>query len=530
MKSALPLSQFVRVALVLMAAAWPAGAISAAEHEFDIVIKDGRVVDGTGTSSYVADVGIKDGKIAAIGRLDEKDARKKIDATGLVVAPGFIDMMGQTATPMLRDPQAAMNLLTQGITTINAGEGVSAAPLDEGSARSEGWQTMAEYFQLLELQGLPMNVVQTVGHTQIRKIVLGDTDRRPNDNELEQMRTMVREAMEAGAIGVSTALIYAPATYASTDEIASLAEVAGEYGGGYFTHMRNEGDLLLEAIDEALLIGRKAKSPVHIYHLKTAGRQNWGKMPLAIARIKAARAEGQQVTADIYPYINNGLSIESFVNPRHFTNGRARFRERLKDDKYRADIRNEMETTSGWENWYRHVGNDWGKVVIGRADGEKYEKLGGQSVADIAKALNQDPWDVFFDMVKTGAFALPESMTEANKIIAAQQDFISFCTDVGPDGGSDIAAHPRAYGAFPRIMGRYVRDLGVLSLERAVAQSSAAAANAVFAYDRGSDRRRLGRRHRRVRSNGSRRPSDVRQAARAFHRHQEGFREWRAGC
>ena len=197
--------------------------------------------------------------------------------------------------------------------------------------------------------------------------------------------------MEAGAIGVSTALIYPPAIYASTDEIASLAEVAGEYGGGYYTHMRNEGDLLLEAIDEALLIGRKAKSPVHIYHLKTAGRQNWGKMPLAIARIKAARAEGQQVTADIYPYINNGLSLESFVNPRHFTNGRTRFRERLKDDKYREEIRQEMETTSGWENWYRHVGNDWGKVVIGRAEGEKYEKLGGQSVAEIAKALRPRP-------------------------------------------------------------------------------------------------------------------------------------------
>ena len=224
-------------------------------------------------------------------------------------------------------------MLTQGITTINAGEGVSAAPLDDDAASSQGWKTMAEYFQLLEMQGLPMNVVQTVGHTQIRRIVLGDTDRRPNDAELKQMREMVREAMEAGAIGVSTALIYPPAIYASTDEIASLSEVAGEYGGGYFTHMRNEGDMLLEAIDEALSIGRKAKTPVHIYHLKTAGRQNWGKMPLAIARIKAARAEGEQVTADIYPYINNGLSLESFVNPRHFANGRARFIERLKDDK-----------------------------------------------------------------------------------------------------------------------------------------------------------------------------------------------------
>lgn len=469
----------------VLAIDWAANSAAAAQPKYDVVFKGGRVVDGTGTASYVADVALEDGKIAAIGRIEESDARRKVDATGLVVAPGFIDMMGQTATPTLRDPAAALNLLTQGITTINAGEGVSAAPLGNDSAPRQGWKSMAEYFELLELQGLPMNVVQTVGHTQIREIVLGDTDRRPNDKELQQMRDMVREAMEAGAIGVSTALIYPPAVYASTDEIAALSEVAGEYGGGYFTHMRNEGDMLLEAIDEALLIGKKAKTPVHIYHLKTAGRQNWGKMPLAIARIKAARAEGQQVTADIYPYINNGLSLEAFVNPRHFTNGRARFIERIKDEKYRDEIRQEMETTSGWENWYRHVGKDWDKVIIGRADGDKYAKLGGKSVAEIAKATDQDPWDAFFDLIKADAFALPESMTDANKILALQQDFMSFCTDVGPAGGSGIAAHPRAYGAFPRIFSRYVRELGVISLERAVAAASASAANAVFAYDRG---------------------------------------------
>jgi N-acyl-D-amino-acid deacylase len=457
----------------------------ASEQRFDVVIKSGRVVDGTGTASYIADVGINEGKIVAIGRLDEKEGRRKVDAAGLVVAPGFVDMMGQTATLALRDPAAAMNLLTQGITTINAGEGISAAPLDDESAAREGWKTMGEYFQLLELNGLPINLVQTIGHTQVRRIVLGDTDRRPNDMELEQMRGMVREAMEAGAIGVSTALVYAPAIYASTDEIVALAEVAGEYGGGYFTHMRNEGDLLLEAIDEALLIGRKANAPVHIFHLKTAGRQNWGKMPLAIARIKAARTEGQQVTTDIYPYINNGLSILAFVNPRHLTNGRARFFERLDDKDYRDEIRKEMATTSGWENWYRHVGSDWSKVIIGEVRKDGFENMGGKSVAEIAEERKQDSWDTFFDLLKTDAFALPESMTEANKVLALQQDFLSFCTDVGPAGGSSIATHPRAFGSFPRILRRYVRELGVISLERAVSQASAAATNAVFAYDRG---------------------------------------------
>jgi N-acyl-D-amino-acid deacylase len=449
------------------------------------VIKSGRVVDGTGTASYVADVAIAGGKIASIGRIESETAEKTLDATGLVVAPGFIDMMGQTATPILRDPDAALNLLTQGITTINAGEGVSAAPLDAEAGASAGWTSMAEYFQLLELKGLPVNVVQTVGHTQVRQIVLGDTDRRPNDEELERMRGLVREAMEAGAIGVSTALIYPPAIYASTQEISALAAVAGEYGGGYFTHMRNEGDLLLEAIDEALEIGRQAKTPVHIFHLKTAGRQNWAKMQLAIANIKKARAEGQQVTADIYPYINNGLSLEAFIHPRHFAGGRAQLLSRLEDEAFRKEVRQEIETSSGWENWYRHVGQDWSKVIIGYSSGEKYSKLLGRSVADIAGELNEDPWDTFFELARSGAFALPESMTEANKLLTMQQEFMSFCTDAGPGDGSRIGSHPRAFGSFPRLLSRYVRDLGALSLERAFAQGSAAAANQVFAYDRG---------------------------------------------
>jgi N-acyl-D-amino-acid deacylase len=291
--------------------------------------------------------------------------------------------------------------------------------------------------------------------------------------------------MEAGAIGVSTALIYPPAVYATTEEIAALAEVSGQYGGRYYTHIRNEGDQLLEAIDEAIVIGRKAKTPVHIFHLKTAGRQNWPKMQLAIARIQAARSEGNEVTADIYPYINNGLSLESFIHPRHFAHGRGRLMSQLDDPAVRAEIRKEMETTTGWENWYRHVGNDWDKVMIGQASGEKYSKLAGRSLAAIAESLKQDPWDTFFELARRGAFALPESMSEANKILAMQQDFVSFCTDVGPAGGSDIASHPRAFGSFPRLLGRYVRELGALSLERAVARASAGGANKVLAYDRG---------------------------------------------
>ncbi|GAB4161444.1 MAG: hypothetical protein Tsb009_38710 [Planctomycetaceae bacterium] len=461
------------------------GAVQAAPP-YDVVIVNGRIVDGTGAPWYRGDVGIRNGKIAKIGRISPSAGRTVIDARGLIVAPGFIDMMGQTATPFLTDSAAAQNLLLQGVTTINAGEGVSAAPLSEENARRAGWSTMAEYFSLLEKKGMPINVAQTVGHTQIRRLVLGEVDRRPTAAELKRMQAYVREAMQAGAIGVSTALIYPPAVYAETEEIAALAKVAGEYGGRYFTHMRNEGDRLLEAIDEALQIGKVAGTPVHIFHLKAAGKQNWGKMPQAIAKIKAARASGQQVTADIYPYINNGLGIVAFMHPRNFTQGREKLRRSLSDPTVRKRIKKEMESEAGWENWFRHIGYDWNKVVLGSMTAKPYAKYNGKSLAEIAQSLKRDPWDTFFEISQVGAFALPQSMSEANKIRAMRQEFVSFCTDVGPAGGnSRISSHPRAFGSFPRILSRYVRELGVLSLEQAVSQMSSLAANEIMAYDRG---------------------------------------------
>jgi N-acyl-D-aspartate/D-glutamate deacylase len=458
--------------------------VQAAER-YDLLLKNGRVVDGAGTPWFIADVAIRDGKIAAIGRLNAADAVKTIDATGLVVAPGFIDMMGQTGSPFLTDPAAGLNLLTQGITTINAGEGDSAVPLSGEAAEKAGWASHREYFALLDKTGMPVNVVQTVGHSQVRRIVLGEVDRRPQPAELEKMKSLVREGMEAGAIGVSTALIYPPAVYASTEEISDLARVAGEYGGGYYTHMRNEGDRLLEAIDEALAIGEAADCRVHIFHLKAAGQQNWGKMELALARIKAARAAGRQVAADIYPYINNGLGITAFIHPRHAAEGPGVLRRMLDDPQVRTEIRREMETNFEYENWYRHIGFDWDKVYLGGMRDQPYAEHNGNSLSAVAKALSKDPWDVFFDTCRINAFALPQTMTEANLVKAMREEFVSFCTDVGPAGGSSIASHPRAFGAFPRVLSRFVRDLGVISLERAIAQMSAVAANEVMCYDRG---------------------------------------------
>ncbi len=487
------------IVIVVALTSYDHKATAVQESRFDLLIRNGRVVDGTGAPWYRADVAIRDGRIAAIGRLAEARATRTIDAAGLVVAPGFIDMMGQTAAPFLRDHDAALNLLTQGITTINCGEGRSDAPLGEEDSRKFGWRTMREFFALLEKSRLPLNMVQTVGATQVRALVVGLEDKRATPEQLERMKALAREAMEAGAIGLSTSLIYPPAVYAPEEEITELAKVAGAYGGRYYTHMRNEGDQLLEAIDEALRIGKAANTPVHIFHLKTAGRANWGKMDLAIARIKAARAAGQEVGADVYPYINNGLGIRALIHPRHSAKGPEELLRRLDDRQMRAEIRREMETDTAWENWFGHVGHDWDRVVIAAIEDPALAAHNGKSLREIARALNQDPWDTFFAIARTGAFAMPQSMSEANKIKAMQQDFVSFDTDAGPapspergdqsrqNGStrSGAVSHPRAFGAFPRVLARYVRDLGALTLEGAVQRMTAVAANEIMAYDRG---------------------------------------------
>jgi N-acyl-D-amino-acid deacylase len=451
---------------------------------YDILIKNGKIVDGTGSPWFVGDVAIKDGKIVAIGRMTNATAKQTIDATGKIVAPGFIDMMGQTAAPFLKDPNLALNLLSQGITTINAGEGESDAPLSDADSKERGWQTMRQYLAKLDATGMPLNMVQTVGHTQLRSIVVGDKDRPATAAEMDRMRGMVREAMEAGAIGVSTSLIYPPAIYGSEQEITELAKVAGQYGGRYFTHMRNEGDRLLEAIDEALRIGAAAGTPVHIFHLKTAGQGNWGKMDLAIARIKAARVSGQEVGVDVYPYINNGLGIRALLHPKYAAEGQAALLNKLKDPAIKAEMRKDMESLGGWENWYAHAGRDWNQIIVANLGSTPYSQYNGKSIGAIATATNKSGWDVFFELCLHDVFAGPQSMSEANKIKAMREEFTSFDTDAGPTRPAD-ANHPRAYGAFPRVLSRYVKDLGVLTLEGAIHRMTSVAANEVMAYDRG---------------------------------------------
>jgi N-acyl-D-aspartate/D-glutamate deacylase len=394
---------------------------------------------------------------------------------------------------MLMDPAAALSKLHQGITTAMVGEGDSDAPQTDFTMPAEirkspySWRTFSEYFALLEKRGIGMNLAFNVGAAQIRRAVIGDEDRVPSPAELERMQQLVDQAMRDGTVAVSTALIYPPGTYAHTDELIALCKVAGRYGGFYSTHMRNESSHVLEAIQEALEIGEKAGVPVHIYHLKAAGQENWPLMAKAIDLIAAARARGMDVTADTYPYIRNGLGLEALVHPRHFVKGPAPFLKTLGDPKVRAGLRREIETTSDWENWYRHVGSNWDNVLVSNVKAPVDKRYEGKSIAEIAKLRGQNEWDTFFDLVAAGGVGVnPKSMNEEQKHMAMRAEFLSICTDAMPaNPETTTGAHPRSFGAFPRVLAKYVREDKIISLEMAVRKMTSLAANRLRLYDRG---------------------------------------------
>jgi len=464
---------------------WLVMAASLAAQPFDLLLTNGKVVDGMGNPWYRADVGIRAGRIAAIGRLEGRQATRTIDLRGQVVAPGFVDMMGGSSLPLLLHPASAQSKLRQGITTMFAGEGSSEAPRgDEPAIAGYRWRTFGEYFALLEKKGIGLNVVHNVGAAQVRRLVIGDEDRAPTPAELNRMRQHVEQAMRDGAAGLSTALIYPPGTYARTAELVAMAEVAGRFGGIYSTHMRNESSKLLEAIAESMEIGTKAAIPVHIYHLKAAGQENWPLMAKAVEAIQRARDNGQDVTADIYPYIRNGLGLSALVHPRHFAAGARAFLPKLGDAALRRDLRREIESTSDWENWYRHVGSDWNNILIAQASDKSME---GKSLAEAAKLKGKDAWDLFFELVQQGGVSVnPKSMDEAQKHLALRTPFVSFCTDASPtDIATATGAHPRAFGSFPRVLAHYVRDGKVVSMEEAIRKMTSLPANRLSLFDRG---------------------------------------------
>ena len=483
--------------LSLFGCAPPVGSDSGSNRgvPFDVLITGARVIDGTGNPWFRADVGIRGDIIAEVGSLSGRDAARTIEARDRIVSPGFIDMMGQSSLVLITDPLSAESKLRQGITTYLSGEGGSPAPqsfetqstpliIDGDTVR---WRTYAEYFAIMERFGIPINVVHNVGLTQVRRVVLGEGDVQPTAAQLEEMKTLVRQAMEDGAVGTSTSLIYPPAVYASTEELIELTRVAGEYGGVYFTHMRNESHAVLEAIREAITIGEAAGVPVHIYHLKVAGQDNWPLMTEALALIDSARAGGMDVTADIYPYIRNGIGLGSFLHPRHYAEGTDAFLTMLSDSELRGRLRQEVESTSDWENWYRHVGMDWNNVLIVATSDSVDPNVINRSIVGAAEVLGTDPWNAFFDLVQAGGVSVnPQSMNEEQKRQALRADFVMIDTDASPvNPATTASSHPRAFGAFPRVIAKYVREDSVLTLEDAVRRMSSLAAHRLGLYTRG---------------------------------------------
>ena len=484
------------IALLLTAAQLPAQSAS-----FDIVITNGHIIDGTGSPWYSGDVGIHDGKIAGIGNLADAPRKRTIDAAGKVVAPGFIDMLGQSELTILVDPRLPSKIF-QGITTEITGEGNSIAPLNDAIIQTDlagyehyhitpDWRTFRQYFARLEKQGIGINIASYVGATQVRRMVLGDDDVQPNPMQLEQMKSLVRDAMKDGTVGVSSALEYAPAPYAKTDELIALAAEGGKFGGVYATHMRNESDTVLEAIDEALRIGREAHVPVEIWHIKVAGKNNWGSMPQVVAKVNAARAAGADVTADTYAYTAWFNDFSAFVPPWAHDGGTSKLVERLKDPATRRRIRKDMLTPSkSWDNEWQEVPGPQA-IMICVVQNPKLLPLQGKRLSEVAKLWREDPIDTLLDFLiqDPAADVAVFGMSERDVKLALQQPWVSIDNDssgTSPDGvlGQEHP-HPRAYGTFPRILHKYVREEKVLSLPDAIRKFSALPAQRMRLTDRG---------------------------------------------
>ena len=471
-------------------------------QNYDLIIRNGHIIDGTGSPWYAADIAIRDGHIAAIGRLDSATAKQTIDAAGMVVAPGFIDMLGQSEDSILVNPHLPSKIY-QGITTEITGEGGTAAPMTDAIRAADhvyyehfkidpSWKTFGEFFARLEKQGMGINLASYVGATQVRRAVIGDGDRAPTPAELEKMKALVRDAMHDGAVGVSTALQYAPAPYATTEELIALAAEGAKLGGIYATHMRSEGDAIIPAIDEAIRIGREAHVPVEIWHLKAAGRQNWGRMPEIVAHIDEARRSGVEIGANTYAYTAWFNSFSAFIPPWAHDGGDAKLIERLKDPAMRARIRKEMQTPSTtWDNeWNEIPGPE--AILVSVVQNPKLLPLQGKTIAEIAALWKKDAFDTIFDLLIEDDAATNVAvfgMSEPDVRLALQQPWTSVCNDsqgTAPDGllGQEHP-HPRAYGTFPHILRKYVREDGALTLPDAIRKFSALPASHLRLADRG---------------------------------------------
>jgi dihydroorotase/N-acyl-D-amino-acid deacylase len=480
----------------------PKGDGSAADTEYDVLIRNGRIMDGSGNPWYSGDVAILGNKVAAIGKLPRARAKRVIDASGMVVAPGFIDMLGQSEMSLLIDNRA-LSKLSQGITTEITGEGGSIAPQNDltlGPLKpflahykvTVDWSDLQGYFRRLEKSGTPLNIGTYVGAAQVREAVLGDTDRAPSAQELTKMKGYVEEAMKQGAMGLSTALIYPPGHFAKTEELIALAQVAGRFGGIYATHMRSEGRTQMAAIDEAIRIGREGHLPVEIFHLKVAGRDRWGQMPLVVKKIEDARKSGVDVAADMYPYLAGATALSSALPPWVAVGGPVKMVERLKDPAVRRRIHVEMAAShTDWENLYLAAGGAGG-VMIAAVINPDLKKFEGKTVAEMAATMKKTPIDALMDFViadnlQTGALYFIASELDLKTGLSQQW------TSIGLDAGEESLDgplyqphdHPRAWGSMPKFLGHYSRDTHMMPMEQAVRKITSLPAEREHLVERG---------------------------------------------
>ena len=455
------------------------------DEKYDTIIRNGMIYDGNGREPFKGDIGIKNDTIAFIGDLSKATAKNEIDAKGNAVAPGFINMLSWATESLIEDGRSQSDI-KQGVTLEVMGEGWSMGPLSaamkEREQKSQGdikykieWNTLGEYLNFLEKKGVSCNVASFVGATTIRMNVIGEDNRDPTPAELDTMRGLVKAAMEEGAMGVGTSLIYPPAFFAKTNELVELCKIASSYGGSYISHMRSEGEKLHEAIEELITIAKEAKIHAEVYHLKAAGKDNWDKMDSVIKRIERAQREGQNVTADMYTYIAGGTGLTATMPPTLQDGGFGKLRERLQDPAIRKQLITEMNTkTDKWENFYYGVGTPENIMVVGFKQ-DSLKKYTGSTLAQMAKLFGKSPEETAMDLIikdSTRVECIYFLMNENNVKKQLAIPWVSFGSDEGSYTNEGVFiksnAHPRAYGNFSRVIGKYVRDEKLITLQEAI--------------------------------------------------------------
>jgi N-acyl-D-amino-acid deacylase len=457
---------------------------------FDVLIKGGTVYDGSGAEGRVADVAIRGDRIVGVGNFENSQAKRLLDAHGLAVAPGFINMLSWSTESLIVDGRSQSEI-RQGVTTEIMGEGESMGPVNDrvrdymlkqqtDIKYDITWKTLAEYLQYLEKRGVSCNVASFIGATTIRENVIGFENKEPTPEQLDQMRELVRREMEAGALGIGTALIYPPAFYAKTEELIELCKVAAKYKGKYISHMRSEGNHLLEAFDELLRISREANIPAELYHIKAAGQKNWGKMDALLARIEAAQKEGRPIRANMYTYIAGGTGLDACLPPWTEDGGYPELLKRLRDPEIRKKIAADVKVdTDKWENLYLAAGSP-DRIIVGDFTSEKLKPLTNKSLAEIARIRGKDPIETIMDLLSENEKPIGATyflMSEENVKKEIAKPWISFGSDEASQAPEGIFLksnpHPRAYGTFARVLGKYVREEKLVSLPEAIRRLSA---------------------------------------------------------